>query len=311
MATIGIDVGGTKIYGVLVDDGVIVHEAKRSTPSGPGPDAVLDAIAKVVAKVDPDGSSSTIGVGVPGPVRPGTGIVPLAANLPGWDDDVDVAAGLAVRCGDRGVFVDNDVNLGTLAEHRVGAGRGVDDLLGVFMGTGVGGGLVLDGRLRHGPRGLAGELGHTYVDFRDFADGAFGRGELEDYAGRRMMEARARRRHAAGEATALVDLVGDERMKSSTWEAALDTGDAVARSIIDDAADALATALAGVIALVDIELIVLGGGMAERLGEPFRADVESRTAARAFAGISAPIRAAVLGDPGPALGAALMAKERS
>lgn len=322
MATIGIDLGGTKIMGVLVKDGRVVNKAKKSTPRTGGPDDVLDAVAKVVAETDPSGSAVAIGVGVPGPVRPGTGVLPVANNLPGWTFDVDVAAGLSSRCGGRPVTVGNDVNVGTLAEFRLGAGQGVDNQLGVFMGTGVGSGLVLDGQLRQGPRGIAGELGHAYVNFRDFdnrkvnagATGAttsVGRGELEDYAGRRMMEARARARHADGESTALIDLVGDSRMKSSTWESALELGDPLARSIIDDAADAMATAIASAIVLVDIELVVLGGGMAERLGEPFRADLEARIAARTFAGAGAPVRSASLGDTGGAIGAALLVEERS
>jgi len=306
MTSLGVDLGGTKIMAVLVEDGVIVEKAKKSTPKVGTPSDVLDTIAAAVAKADPEGRADSIGVGVPGAVPPGSGVLSFAANLPGWDHVVDVASGLSERCGDRRVVVDNDVNVGTLAEARLGAAVGVDNLLGVFMGTGVGAGLVLDGALRQGPRGLSGELGHTYVAFREFDDALVGSGEVEDYAGRRMMETRARARHAAGEATALVDLVGDGRMKSSTWEKAIEADDPMARSIIDEATDAMATAIANAITLVDLELVVLGGGMAERLGEPFRADLEQRVAARAFTGGAAPVRAAKLGDTGGALGAALL-----
>lgn len=306
MPHVGIDLGGTKIMGVLVEDGRIVATAKKSTPKVGSPRDVLDAVAAVVRKVDPEDSADAIGIGVPGPVHPGTGVLPVANNLPGWDHDVDVASGLSQRCDGRRVVVDNDVNVGTLAEVRFGAAVGTADVLGIFMGTGIGAGLVLDGVLRQGPRGIAGELGHTYVSFRDFERDGIGRGEVEDYAGRRMMERRARARHRAGEATALVDLVGEGRMKSSTWQAALADDDPVARSIIAEATEALAAAIASTIALVDIELVVLGGGMAERLGEPFRLDLEQRVADRSFAGAAAPIRAATLGDTGGALGAALL-----
>lgn len=309
MTTIGIDLGGTKIMGVLVDDdGRVIEKVKKSTPKIGTPADVLDAVASVVVKVDPERTASGVGVGVPGPVQPGTGVLPIARNLPGWDHDVDVAAGLRERTGVASVTVDNDVNAGIFAEVVCGAATGVDNVLGVFMGTGVGAGLVLDGSLRQGPRGLAGELGHTFVAFRDFEGDGVGRGELEDYAGRRMMERRARARHDADEATQLVDLVGEGRMKSSTWEKALEADDHVARSIIADAADAMAAAIASAIALVDLELVVLGGGMAERLGEPFRADLEKRIERRAFAGAAASVRAAALGDVGGALGAALLAR---
>lgn len=309
MVAVGVDLGGTKIMAALVEDGRVVGKAKKSTPRVGPPDDVLDAVAAVVRKADPDGRADLIGIGVPGPVRPGTGVLPVARNLPGWDHEVDVAAGLSRRCDGRRVVVDNDVNVGTLAEVRLGAGVGCDNVLGVFMGTGVGAGLVLDGVLRQGPRGLAGELGHAYVSFRDHDAGEVGRGELEDYAGRRMMEHRARTRHEAGEPTALVDLVGDGRMKSSTWAKALAKDDAVARSIIDEATDAMAAAIASAIALVDLELIVLGGGMAERLGDDFRLALEARIADRAFAGGDAPVRAAALGEVGGAIGAALRATE--
>ena len=102
---------------------------------------------KVAASVDPDATATAIGIGAPGPVVPGTGVLPAAPNLPGWDHDVPVADLMSERLGGRPVVVGNDVNVGTLAEHRLGAGKGVDDLLGVFAGTGVGAGLILDGQL--------------------------------------------------------------------------------------------------------------------------------------------------------------------
>lgn len=310
MATVGVDLGGTKTLTVLVDEGEIVEQVKKRTPRVGGPDDVIATVVATIEAVDPRGTADAIGVGVPGPVRPGTGIVPAAPNLPGWDHEVDVAARLAEALG-RPVIVGNDVNAGTLAEHRLGAGRGVDDLLGVFAGTGVGAGLVLDGRLRSGPRGLAGEIGHTFVAFRDLHGADVGRGELEDYAGRNSLERRARLLHAGGEATALVELAGEARMKSNVWGKAVKAGDAMAIRLVGDAASALATAMASAIALVDVELIVLGGGFASNLGEPFRAAVESELAARAFAGTTAPVRSAALGDTGGAVGAALLVEELS
>lgn len=220
-----------------------------------------------------------------------------------------MATELGARLDDRPVVVDNDVNAATRAEHRLGAGRGVDDFLAVYMGTGVGAGLVLDGRLRRGPRGFAGEIGHGYVAMDEFVGAAVGRGELEDHAGRRMMEERVRRRQADGEESVLLELAGEGRVKSSTWRKALDAGDALAADLIEAATEAMATAIASAIILVDLELVVLGGGMAERLGEPFRADLESRIADRSFAGVTAPVRITSLGDTAGALGAALLAGE--
>ncbi|RMH79771.1 MAG: ROK family protein [Actinomyces sp.] len=301
---VGIDLGGTKTMGVLLVDGEVVARCKKATPRKGGPDDVLAVVAAVVDAVDP-GGGAPLGIGVPGPVRPGSGRVPAAPNLPGWDHEVAVADELARLTGRR-VVVDNDVNVGTLAEHRLGAGRGTDDLLGVFVGTGVGAGLVLDGRLRHGPRGLAGEIGHTFVAFRDLRDPEVpGRGELEDYAGRNALERRARHLHEQGRPTLLVELAGRKRMKSRIWAEAVEAGDEVATELVADAASALAAALASVVALVDVERVVLGGGLAERLGRPFRTAVEAELAERAFAGGGVPVVPAALGDVGGAIGAAL------
>ncbi len=313
MASIGIDLGGTKILAVLANNGEVLDKHKLPTPSREGPEAILDAMIVAAREVDPDGIASGIGVGVPGPVVPGSGVLPLACNLFGWTSPVDVAGELSARFDQRPVFVDNDCNVATLAEHQLGAGRGVDNLVGVFMGTGVGAGLILDGRLRRGPRGIAGEIGHTFVDFlakenRVKADNEY-LGELEDYAGRSALERRARTLHAQGESSVLITLAGEGPMKSKLWKRALDEGDQLAFRLIDQATEALSAALASVINLIDIEMVVLGGGMAERLGSTFRNDVAARLGTRVFAGSVAPIRDASTGDSSGALGASLLVEE--
>lgn len=308
MRTIGIDLGGTKTMAVLVEDGQVVAKAKKPTPRVGSPADVIDTMVATATKVDPDATAVAIGIGAPGPVVPGAGVLPAAPNLPGWDHDVEVAALMSERLGGRPVAVDNDVNVGTLAEHRLGAGQGTDHLLGVFAGTGVGAGLILDGRLRQGPRGLAGEIGHIFVAFRDLhADGP-GRGELEDYAGRNALE---RRVLAESEDTAatLLGLRTDGRLKSKAWAEALTLEDPLAIRLIDQARSALAAAIASVITLLDVERVVLGGGFAERLGDPFRLALEAEVAERAFADTTAPIVPARLGDTGGAVGAALLVED--
>jgi len=156
---VGIDLGGTKIYAVVFDGVGVLAEAKSKTPTQGGPLAVVDAMAAVVRDLGPIEDLAGVGVGAPGVIDPAAGTVQQAPNLPGWMEPFDVAEALSTALDGVPVVVDNDVNVGTLAEHRLGAGKGADNLLGVFAGTGIGAGVVLDGLLRHGPTGAAGEIG--------------------------------------------------------------------------------------------------------------------------------------------------------
>lgn len=319
MACVGIDLGGTKILALLVDGGEVVEKYKQPTPRNDPPETILDAIAATAREVDPDARASRIGLGVPGPLPAGSGILPFASNLFGWNRSVDVAQELSERLDGRPVIVDNDCNLATLAEHQLGAARGVDNCLGVFLGTGVGAGLILDGKLRRGPHGLAGEIGHTFVDFRairvcpDSGETSTlngQRGELEEYAGRNALEQQARKMHNQGMPSMLIERAGEAPLKSKLWKEALDANDRVARQLIDQAADALSAAIANVVNLVDIQLVVLGGGLASRLGEEFRQSIAAGLAARAYGNAHVPIREAAFGAKSGATGAALLAEEQ-
>ncbi len=268
MTVIGVDVGGTKILARFIDPetGAASGRVKVPTPKT-GTADVLDAIAGVVDELDPDRTATHVGIGVPGLVD-GEGVVARCPNITGWDSPVDVRGELTPRL-DRVVVVGNDVNCGALAEHRIGAGKGVDDLLVVFVGTGVGGGLILDGKLRVGHRGLAGEIGHLTVVGDGRPCGCGEDGHLEAYAGKAGMEREARARAAAGERNALADLAGDSAIKSRHIEQALESGDSVAESIIDDAANALAMGIGNLATVLDLDRVVLGGGVVDKLGQPF------------------------------------------
>ncbi|MDQ1375607.1 MAG: glucokinase, partial [Actinomycetota bacterium] len=175
---IGVDLGGTKIYAVSLKGAEVVDEAKAKTPTQGGPLAIVDAIAELVRGLKVD-DLEAVGVGAPGVVDIASGTVQQAPNLHGWVDPFGLGPAISEALDGVRVEVDNDVNVGTLAELRVGAGRGGRDLLGVFVGTGVGGGLVLDGELRRGQTGLAGEIGHVIVDQHGRQCGCGGRGHLE------------------------------------------------------------------------------------------------------------------------------------
>lgn len=302
----GIDLGGTKIQGVVLDRDVVVSDRKVPTPSTGGQD-IAAAIAEMVRTMGADGVEH-VGIGAPGVIDRTRGRVLAAPNL-AIESSVPLTDLVADALGlDRGsVRLDNDVNAATIAEHRLGAAAGATDALCVFVGTGVGGGFVLDGALRRGARGLTGEIGHVVVRDGGRRCGCGGLGHLEAYAGRRCLEDTARAMHASGRETELVRIAGDARMKSSVFSKALAAGDEVAVELIDEAVEALGAALASAVAMVDLDVIVLGGGLAGKLGGAFTARVEDAVRSRLFVP-TLPLRvvSAKLGDLGGAIGAALL-----
>jgi len=308
---VGIDLGGTKIYAVVFDGTTVLAEGKAKTPVQGGPLAVVDAMAAVVRGLGPLEAVEGVGVGAPGVIDPNNGTVQQAPNLAGWMEPFDVADALSAALDHLPVTVDNDVNVGTLAEHRLGAGKGADNFLGVFAGTGIGAGVVLDGELRRGPTGAAGEIGHMIVRRGGRLCGCGGRGHLEAYAGRASMERRARDLERKGRDTILVDLAPGRRMTSGVFVKALAAGDAVAIELIDDAVGALGVAIASCVSLLDIALVVVGGGLADRMGPSFVKRVEEACRADVFPrNPDLRIVPAALGDRGGSMGAALMAAER-
>lgn len=262
----GIDLGGTNVAGGLVDaDHRVVERAKVKTPAD-GPDAVVEAIVGLVAELGTD--VDAVGVGAPGPVH--DGVIMSAPNLQGWTAAVPLGERLGSQLGVP-VVVGNDATVGAVGEWVAGAGKGARNLLGVWLGTGVGGGLVLDGRPFSGTFGGAGELGHVVVHPGGALCGCGRRGCLEAYAGRASMERAARLRVAAGEKTALMEIMEDKgktRMTSSVWGKAVDRGDPMATGMLDEAVGALGVAVGSAVNLLDLDTVVVGGGLTERLGQP-------------------------------------------
>jgi glucokinase len=307
MGWIGIDLGGTKIYGVhVLADGEIGAEAKAKTPPD-GPASVVAAIASMITDMDAEGIDG-VGLGVPGLIERERGLLIKAPNIAGWDAGFPLVESLSAALGGLAVVLENDVNAGTMAEWRLGAGRGSTEMLGVFVGTGIGAGLVLEGRLRHGAGGNAGELGHMVVAQGGRPCGCGGRGHVESYAGRASMEREARDRAARGHPTILVELAGDKRMTSGVFAQALEDGDALAIELIDQAVQALGAGIASAVSLLDVATVVVGGGLADRLGADFVARVARATVENVFAANEIVILGAELGDRTGAIGAALVAE---
>jgi glucokinase len=319
-ATAGVDLGGTNVLAVVADrKGKMLGKGKRATPTEGGPAAVVKEIASAVraaakeAKV-PVGKLSGVGVGSPGAVSADSGMVQGAANLPGFEQPVPLAALVAEALEVERVRIDNDVNVGTLAEHQLGAGRGFDDLLAVFAGSGVGGGLVLGGHLHPGAHGAAGEIGHMVVVENGLLCPCGRRGCMEAYAGRVAMERTAREAAAAGRRTELLAIQGRRqraRMTSGVFAEALELGDPLAHELVERAVQALATAIASAVNLVDVEAILIGGGLGDRLGEPFARRVETAMAPHLFVQPS-PLKVlqCALGDLSGPLGATLLLHDK-
>jgi glucokinase len=310
----GIDLGGTKIQTAIVDtDGEVKGEARHPTPTSGGPPQIVEAMAAALTEAAEQAGVETselagIGVGSPGDADEKTGVVASARNLPGWEGSFPVGETLKKSLGTE-VRIGNDVDVATQAEFHLGAGREFQTLIGVFWGTGVGGGLILDGKPWIG-RGAAGEIGHMVVH-RGGAKCTCGRrGCMEAYAGRMAMEAEARRQHEEGVKTDLFKLMEKHdkpRLTSGIWERALDHGDKLAGDLLERAIEALGTGVASAVNLLDPEAIVIGGGLGIRFGERFMEPLTHEMGKHLFVDERPPaVRVATLGDLGGAIGASLL-----
>ncbi len=310
----GIDLGGTKIQTVVIDAGGDVSgEARHPTPTSGGPADVAAAMAAALresaesAGVQP-AELRGVGVGSPGDANGKTGVVSGARNLPGWEGSFPLGESLTEALGTE-VRIGNDVQVATEAEFHLGAGREFNSLIGVFWGTGVGGGIVLAGKPWLG-RGAAGEIGHMVVK-RGGAKCPCGRkGCMEAYAGRSAMEAEARRQHEEGHKTDLFKLMhkhGKDRLTSGIWERAIEQDDHLAGKLIERAIEALGTGIASAVNLLDVEAVIIGGGLGVRFGDRYMEPLSAEMSKHLFVDERPPaIRVASLGDLGGAIGASLL-----
>jgi len=311
----GIDLGGTKIQAVVVDaEHVVLGQARRPTPTTGGPAGVADAIAAALREAAAAAGVETAdlahaGIGSPGTVGAAAGTVSSARNLPDWAGAYPLGPELRERLHTP-VALGNDVQVATDAEAALGAGRGHDSMLGVFWGTGVGGGIVLGGRPWVG-RGGAGEIGHVVVKVDGARCPCGRRGCMEAYAGRAALERHARALHDKGEPTELFKIArkrGRERLTSGIWAEALDRQDPLATKLIDRAVAMLGAGVASCDNVLDVEIIILGGGLGVRLGQAYADRIADAMAPHLFfSDRPPPVVVAALGDLGGAIGASLLA----
>jgi glucokinase len=313
----GVDLGGTKIE-VLVIEGErdVLGRARRPTPTEGGAQAVVAAIAETVTAATVDAGTTVaeltgIGVGSPGAVDEAAGTVGHTSNLAGgWTDPFPFAAELGSLL-EKPVRIANDVEAAAGAEIELGAGRTLPSFLAVWWGTGVGGSVVLDGTRWHG-LGAAGEVGHMVVRMGGRRCPCGRHGCVEAYAGRAAMEERARKLHEHGQKTKLFELMDAakrDRLSSSIWQKALEHDDALARGLIDDAYEALAAVSASVLNLLDLDGVILGGGLGTRFGTAAATRLRSQMEQHLFHPDRDPaVVPAELGDDGGAIGAGLLVR---
>ncbi len=315
---LGIDLGGTKILAAVVDnEGQVLSRSKKKTKSEKGPEDVLDRMADC-AKDATEAAGFQMndilaaGVGAPGPLDPHRGIIIDTPNLAGFVD-IHVKEMLEERIS-RPVFMDNDVNVGMFGEFVYGAAKGVEDAVGLFVGTGLGGGIIINGRLHHGFSLNGGELGHMILNPHGPECGCGNHGCLEAYSSRTAIQREIENAIEAGEKTVVPDLVkGDMgRMTSSVIRKAYEKDDKIVRNTLKFAAKHLGIAVGSLLNILSPEVVVLGGGLVEAMPDFWVERVQKKAFKIAFPICSENVRivASALGDDAGILGAAALARER-
>jgi glucokinase len=277
---IGVDLGGTKMHAAAVDEkGTLLHDEREKTLPEEGSGAVIGRIADLCRRITlalgvPHDQLRAVCVGVPGGVDDNAGMVDKAPNLK-WEK-VPLAHLLSSALGGVRVFLDNDVRVAVLGEHAYGCGRGTRTMVGIFVGTGIGGGVIVDGKLHMGARGVAGELGHMILKPKGPRCPCGKRGCAEALASRTSMERDVRELIAAGHKSRVLKIMKKDerpRLTSSVIAKALEDGDPVMTRVMRHAQHHLGILVSNVANLLDPEVIVIGGGIAERMGESFVAPI--------------------------------------
>jgi len=313
---VGLDIGGTKLYaGVINRKGEILATAKMSTGvAGSFEDCrlrIIEVIENAVKNAELTlADISAIGVGSPGPLDLTEGVVIETPNLK-WENapvrrSIEEAFGKPVK-------IDNDVNVGTLAECTFGAAKGAKFVIGLFVGTGLGGGVIVDGKLLHGFNENAGELGHVIINPNGPKCGCGVRGHLEAYVAKSGIERRIRKDIKDGSKSSLAKILkkNTEPLKSSVLAKAYTAGDKVVVKAVNRSARYLGMAVANFLNIFNPEIVILGGGVVEALGQVYVSRVIDNVTANVFpvAQRNVKIVEAQLKDNAVILGASVLAFE--
>ncbi len=268
--SIGVDLGGTNLRIAAVSgEGELLEKISLTTRLDLGRDHVIqemcEAIQRLSSKFGASGNFQGVGIGIPGIMDIQSGTLRKAANLPGWEGypaRTEIERRLKTR-----VLLDNDGRVAALGEHWLGAGRGVENMAILTLGTGIGGGMVLGGKIWHGVNGMAGEFGHVTIEPQGQPCGCGNRGCAEQYASASAIVRMAREVMNSGESTALAQAAasGAEFGAKAIYELALG-GNSEAQRIFDTVGRALGILLADLVNVLNLEMFVLGGGVSKAWG---------------------------------------------
>ncbi len=303
---LGVDIGGTDIkLGIVTEEGEIVERGKISTMAGKGPDQAAARVAAWLEENRKEHRVTAAGIDCAGLIDGTKGYLYYSPNLPGWVD-LDLRGLFTGELG-MPVTVDNDVNCAAWGEFILGAGRGTRHFVCLTLGTGIGGGVIADGRLYRGWQGMAGEVGHQVIDPSGPECVCGSRGCLEAMANASSIVWRARVAIRAGAGSVLED---SEDLTAENVTAAAAEGDMVAIAALADAGRALGTGLANIVHLFNPEVIAVGGGVA-RAGELILGPARESMNGQLMDDILASVRVvpAELGNMASLVGASMMALE--
>jgi glucokinase len=287
MLSVGVDLGGTNLRAAVVDGdhGRVLADARGPTRAETGSAAVIERMAALIGQAieqsgRPRSELAGVGIGVPGRYDPATNEIRFLTNFPTHWRDVPLGREIQQRTG-LGTVVLNDARAFILAEATFGAARGAPTVVGITLGTGIGGGVVVDGRLHLGRDGSAGEIGHQVIDFNGPNCGCGGRGCLEAHVSGPAIATQGIRAVHQGRTTRLRELVdGDlNRMTPEVIVQAAEAGDAIAREILQEAGFYLGIGVTNLIATFSPDAVVIGGGVAAAgswLLDPILATVQQR-----------------------------------
>lgn len=259
---IAVDLGGTNIRGALVGrDGAIIRRASMATEAAQGPDAVIRRIIDVIGRVA-DGTDARVPVGIasPGPLDPRTGTILFTPNLPGWRE-VPLVARITGATG-RPVAIQNDGNCGALGEADFGSAKGVDDLVYLALGTGIGGGVISNGMLVDGARGLGAEVGHVVIALDGPRCTCGSVGCLEAFASGWAIRREAELVATTADGDRLVELAAGGPLHAGIVARAAEAGDPAAIGILRRAGHALGAAIGAFTNIFNPSMVVIGGGVA-------------------------------------------------